>query len=82
MGKHERMVPNLLPLPCENNRGGETHCSRRVVPAPSRNTGLGTEILSPANPWLQEHQGQRHLSPDIQPGSAGDRREYYTLEQG
>lgn len=43
MGKHERMVPNSLPLPCGDNRGGETHCSRRIVPAPSRNTGLGRD---------------------------------------
>lgn len=82
MGKHERIVPNSLPLLRGNNRGGEIHRSRRVVPAPSRNTGVGMEMLAPASPWLQEHPGQRHLSPDIQPGTAGDHREYYTLEQG
>lgn len=82
MGKHERMVPNSLPLPCGDNRGGETHCSRRIVPAPSRNTGLGSEMLAHASPWLQEHQGQRHLSPDVQPGSAEDHGEYQTLELG
>lgn len=34
----------------------------------SRHTGLGTEMLPDASPWLQEAQGQRHLPPDIQPG--------------
>lgn len=75
MGKHERMVPNSLPLPCGNNRGGETRCSRRVVSAPSKNTGLGTEMLAPASPWLQQRQGQRHLSPEMEHGSAGDHRD-------
>lgn len=82
MGKHGRMVPNSLPLPCGDNRRGESHCSRRAVPAPSKNIGLGTEMLTLASLWLQEHQGQRHLSPDVQPGWAGDHREYHTLEQG
>lgn len=52
------------------------------MPAPSKNAGLGTEMLAPASLWLQEHQGQRHPSPDVQPGSAGDHRQYHTLEQG
>lgn len=60
MGKHGRMVYNSLPLPCGDNCMGEIHCSRTVVPAPSRNTGLGTEMLAHASPWLQEHQGQRY----------------------
>lgn len=41
VGKHERMVSNSLLLPCGDNRGVETHCSRRAVPVPSRSTGLG-----------------------------------------